>query len=453
MAEGILGLGTGQAASLNQDLIDRLKAAEKRARVEPLEKQIEDITTERESFKTINDKVAEVLEAIKPFDLFVSGGLTAFDQKSANTNGTSVTFEATDISKLNKGITSVDIKTLAQKDVYQSNAINAASKDALGDIGVLSIEVGGEKHDFNTADYANYQELSDAINAKTGIYASVDQVGDDSFRLIIKSEETGSSNALKISGSASQALGYTTDGTTVNSANQTLKAQNLTAEVDGVSYSVSSNVLNVNGLKMTAASTGVSSININDDKSQISTQIQNFITKYNELVDLVEAELGNNDSKISDKSALRDVLSQIKTQLFGQYGKNEDKSIFNYGFEIDKAGKLSLDTAKFNTAIEQDFTGLKDLFIGSAEKEGLGTKLKSVFDEMNFSGGLLNTFSGGIDSREETLKKEKENAQKALDDKYSQLAQRFASYSAIITGFEASFAGLKSIIQQANSGS
>lgn len=38
MAEGILGLGSGQGASLNQELIDKLKSAERKAQVEPIEK-------------------------------------------------------------------------------------------------------------------------------------------------------------------------------------------------------------------------------------------------------------------------------------------------------------------------------------------------------------------------------------------------------------------------------
>lgn len=451
MAEGVLGLGGGGAAALNQETIDKLKAAEKKARVDPIQTNLDNIVKEREVFTNINAKVKEVLDAIKPFDLFVSGGETAFDQKAATTSGTSVVFEATDVSKLDKGITTVDIKSLAQKDVYQSNAVNAASKDALGDIGTLTIQVGSDTHNFNTADYANYDELATAISAKTGISASVDQVGDDSFRLIIKSEESGTANALTISGAASQALGYTSDGTAVNAANHTLTAQNMSAEVDGVSYSVSSNVLNVSGLKITATATGVSSININDDKSQIATQMQNFVTKYNELVDLVEEELQNQDSKVSDRSNLRDILGQVKSKLFGEYGDSGDKSIFNFGFELNKAGKLSLDTAKFNTAIEDDFAGLKDLFVGTAAKEGLGTQLKSVLDEMSFSGGVLDSFENSIDGREKTLKEDKEKAQKALDDKYKQLSLQFGSYGAIIAGFEASFSGLKMMIQQSTS--
>ena len=453
MAEGILGLGTGQSASLNQELIDKLKGAERKAQVEPLETRLEDITSEREIYAQIDTKVSELLSAVKPFDLFVSGGTNAFEEKAATTSGDSVVFNASDASKLNNGITTVDIKGLAQKDVYQSDAINSASKDALGDIGTLSIEVDGTTHNFDTSTYSTYDELATAINDKTGIAASLDQVGDDSYRLVLKSESSGLANALSISGTASQALGFTTDGTTVNVANHTLTAQNMSLEVDGVAYSSAENKITVDGLDITATKLGTSSINISKDTSYIETQVQDFITKYNELVDLVSGEIDNADSPISDKSSLRTVLAQIKEKVFGSYGDSDDKSIFNYGFELDKSGKLSLDSAKFNDTLTNSPEELKDLFVGTAAKEGFGTQLKATLDEMNFSGGVLDSYEKGIDSREETLEEEKEKAVKDLDNKYSQLASQFAAYTAIISQFESSFSGLKMMIQESTSSS
>jgi len=36
MANGVLGLGSGQAASLNSELIEKLKTAERKSTVEPI---------------------------------------------------------------------------------------------------------------------------------------------------------------------------------------------------------------------------------------------------------------------------------------------------------------------------------------------------------------------------------------------------------------------------------
>lgn len=443
MAEGILGLGSGQASALNSDLIEKLKTAERKSTVEPYETKIENITTEKEVFANIQTKVSELLEAIKPFDLFVSGGVTAFEQKSATTSGDSVTFDAADVKSLNKGFTSVEVTQLAQKDVYQSNTFNAATKDTAINQGDLVIN--GQTFDTTNK---TYEQLATEITAKTGMNAAVDQVGSDSFRLVIKSEDTGIDNKLTISGAASQALGYTTDGTLINSANHILEAKNLIAKVDGVTYDVASNSITVDGLKITANKEGTSTINVVEDTTQVETQMQNFITKYNELVALVDSEAYNADSKIADKSAIRDIVNQVKTKLFGSYGENGDKSVFNFGIELAKDGGLSLDSKKFNEAVQNDITGLKDLFLGSAEKKGLGTLLKETLDEMKFSGGLLNTYETSMTSREKTLNDEKDKAEEALNKKYELLALQFSSYGAIINQMEASFSGLKMLIQQ-----
>ena len=447
MANGVLGLGSGGAASLNSELIDKLKTAERKSAVAPIETSIEKITKEKVTFASIQTKISELLDAIKPFDLFVSGGVTAFEQKSATTSGDSVTFDAADAKALKKGFTSVDVTKLAQKDVYQSESVSAAIKDSAINQGPLVIN--GETFDTTNK---TYQQLADEITAKSGMNASVEQVGTDAYRLVIKSEESGVDNKLIISGAASQALGYTTDGTAINSTNHTLTAQDMDATVDGIQYSVSSNNLTVDGLKITANKVGSSTINVTEDNSQVETLMKNFVTKYNEVVALIDTEVLSADSTLGDKSSIRSITSEIKDKLFGSYGSVGDKSVFNFGIELDKYGGLSLDSAKFNKAVQEDMPGLKDLFLGTAEKKGLGTTLKETLDNMKFTGGVLNTYESSMTKREATLNETKVKAEKSLDDKYQQLALQFSAYGALINQMESSFGGLKMIINQSTSG-
>ena len=85
------------------------------------------------------------------------------------------------------------------------------------------------------------------------------------------------------------------------------------------------------------------------------------------------------------------------------YGAAGDKSVFNFGIELDKFGGLSIDSKKFNEAVQKDMAGLKDLFLGSAEKKGLGTILKESLDEMTFTGGVLSTYESNMQTRENNL--------------------------------------------------
>ena len=441
MADGILGLGSGQAASLNNELIDKLKSAERESTVAPIETDIEDIATENEVFATIDEKVDELLETVKVFDLFVTGGATAFDQKSATTSGDSVVFNADDVSALNTGITTVNIQSLAQKDVYQSNTIDETIKDvAITGLGNLTIN-----STTFTTEGKTYEELADEINLTEGINASLEQVGSNLYRLVLKSDETGVDNALNISGSASTALGLDLED------NNILKAQNMEATVDGVAYSISSNNLEVDGLTISATKTGESSINISKDTSTIETSMNDFVSKYNELIGLIEDELYSSDSVIEDKSALRDIISQVKDKLFGSYGDNSDKSIFNYGFELGSTGVLSLDSIVFNAALEEDPEGMKNIFIGTAENKGIGTQLKELIDSMGYTEGIIGLYETSLQTREENLNDELVLAEETLEEKYSQLASQFASYSAIITQYESSFSGLSLMIEQSTS--
>ena len=441
MANGVLGLGAGQAASLNSDLIEKLKTAERKSAVAPIEAKIEKMVKEKETFSTIEKKVAELLESIKPFDLFVSGAVTAFEQKSATTSGDSVTFDAADVKALKKGFTSVDIKTLAQKDVYQTNDVTGVQKDQV--IGKGDLIVNGQV--FKT-DNLTYKQLADEINTKEGMSASLEQVGTDSYRLVIKSKESGLDNALLITGDAKSALGLDV------TENHKQTAQNMKATVDGVEYNVSSNSLVVDGLKISANKAGISTINVTEDNSQIEAQMKNFVDKYNELVALIETETLGSDSSLNDRSSIKGIVNQIKDKLFGSYGAAGDKSVFNFGIELDKFGGLSIDSKKFNEAVQKDMVGLKDLFIGSAEKKGLGTVLKETLDTMKFAGGVLNSYDAAMKTREKSLNENKEKAEKSLDVKYQQLALQFSSYGALINQMESSFSGLKLMIQQSVAG-
>ena len=141
-------------------------------------------------------------------------------------------------------------------------------------------------------------------------------------------------------------------------------------------------------------------------------------------------------------------MSDIKDKMFGSYGTNDDLNIFNFGFEIDKSGVLSLDSATFNEATESDIESLKSLFIGVAEDRGLGTQLKDYVDALDGFEGLLSSYETNMNTRLESLEEEQEKAIETLDNKYELLSAQFASYNAIINQFESQFSGLKLMIEQ-----
>lgn len=442
---------TGGAASLNGDLINKLREAEENAKVAPIDTQLENWDVELETITEIEGKVAELLTAVKQFDLFNSSG-NVFDQITASTTGDSAIFDAVDVSSLSSGTTTIDVTQLAQRDVYQSDTFSDA--DAVMTVGQnagdkLSVQIGSEAAiDFETAG-KTYQELADEINATDGLTASVEQVGDSDYRIIIKSTDFGLENALTITQTDASDVALASTLGYDDPLNHTLTAQNLEAQVDGVDYNVSSNTITIQGnLAITAVDEGESTISIQEDSGSIVPALEELVTAYNAVIDAIDGELLNAESAIEDTSSLRSILTNIKDKFFGEYG-SDDKSIFNYGFELDKTGHLSIDTTVLSERIADEGTdGLKDLFIGVAEDKGLGTQLKELIDDMNAYDGLISMYGDNMAERKTTLEEEREKAIETLDAKYDLMASQFSAYAGIIAQMEASFGGLSMMIEQ-----
>ena len=75
----------------------KIKNSRKKSYCWTIGNKIENITAEKRSFFKYWNKVSELLDAIKLLIYLFQVELTAFEQKSANTSGDSVTFDAADV--------------------------------------------------------------------------------------------------------------------------------------------------------------------------------------------------------------------------------------------------------------------------------------------------------------------------------------------------------------------
>ena len=453
MAEGILGLGQGQAASLNSDMLEKLKAVDRKATVEPIEKKLEKFESEKKVISDVTTKVNELFDAVKVFSLNQSTGTNAFQQKSANVSGDGVVFDSDDLSSLKTGSMRVQVQKLAQKDVWQSNPISGSKTDTVN-AGIITIN--GTNIDTSTM---SYTKLTEEINKISGVQASLVDSSDGKFRLAIKSTETGTANKINFNtkdisgndlGVSSGAAKLFGDGSALSDSLNVLKAQDMELKADGVNYSSSSNTVTIDGLKITATKeSGDSTINIENDTTTLSAQMKNFADKFNELRATIENEIYSADASVDNKGALRDMLATIKNELFGT--GSGDKSIFSFGFSLDeKSGDILFNQKDFEASIKNGTADLEALFAGTPDKKGIATSMDEAISVSGVTKNLLD-YEINMLEREERLKKDKEAAETTLDNKYSVMAQQFASYGVMINQMESSFSGLKMLILQSQS--
>ena len=448
MADGILGLGSSGSVDLSSELITKLKTAESKSVLDPITTNKEDTQAELDALTEIQTMVSDLLDLVDDFDLYTSG-TNIFDEITATTSGTSVSFDAADTSKLNPGTISVTVEQLAQKDVYQSNTISDITS-TITNGGTLSIKVGDTTYYFDTTG-KSYEDLVEEMSYYSKLDVNLEKVNNTDYRMIVKGTESGTANAVTISQSGTTNLGFNDTG------NHVLTAQNMEATIDGVDYDVSSNKLTMeSGLIIQAVSTGDSSINMERDTSTIVTRISDIATKYNDLVDLIDSyTLGDEDTAatISDSSTLKSMMSGIKEILFDSYGLNNEESMFKYGISFDSDGYMNVNTTTLTTAVTDNYDDLRELFVGYAEKEGLGTRLKTYLDSLDSSTGLLTTYEDRLNTYIDTLSDDYDTASEKLDEKYTAMATQFAAYTVLITQMENAFASLKLLIDTSTSDS
>ncbi len=377
MAEGVLGIAGGGSSALNQDVIDQLKAAERKATVEPIETKVE--TWDTESLKMTEIKTAN-LELIASFnDLTLDNTTNMFEKKAATTTGTAVSYDASDVSGLINGTTSITVTQLAQKDVYQTGVVsditalvdggqvdgdmitievsgapiyqsNNTSSDRSTDlvgageftitpngagaitittdatttwddlqeminsdenltasfvnnrlsvshtdeettlsiadtVGSVTTDLGMSRgRKFSTVDQT-YEQLAQTINANSKVSASMEQVGDDSYRMVIKSGESGTANTLSISQSGIDLQ--------IDTAQTSKYIVSTTADLEEINSGLGSSSIDI--------SIGVDSYNINTHWQSLDN-VRDSINSEAGLQDLVSASIVNNKLVLSSKT-------------------------------------------------------------------------------------------------------------------------------------------------------
>ncbi len=296
-----------------------------------------------------------------------SGTLTGFNSSAAS--GTDLTFTST---TANSDVTDLII-TAAQEP--------GGTTVTVPDTYTLSINIGDTTYNLDIGSGTTLTQLADMINDKTGgkITASLLNVGGTNpYKLIIKSNEVGASNAITFNSTSSAALknlGLDSASLSAVDGNHLQSATDASFTYNGVSITRTTNSITdlVNGATITlnekqTDTATQTNISITQDLSGIKDKMSSLVKAYNELmaslktttkydVDTKEAGTFQSASQVKNLSAA------INRQLLSQ--DENGRSILDYGISLDSTGTLSFDSTLFDTKISGHATELEDFFRGS----------------------------------------------------------------------------------------
>jgi flagellar hook-associated protein 2 len=438
----ISNLGVGSGLELSS-LLTQLTAAERQPLV-ALSARAASFTTKLSAYGTLQSSVGALQAAsAKLSSLSLFQGVKA--ASSFNTVLTA-TAETTAVA----GSYAINVSQLAQAQSLAAVGQTLAT-DSIGG-GTLNFDfTGGASTSVAVAADSTLEGIRDAINATkdVGVTASiVNDGGANPFRLVLVSSQTGEASSMTISvtgDTGTLTSLFNTDPVAGTVMTETVAAKNAQLTVNGLVISSATNTVSdsMQGVTLTLASKGDSTLTVARDTSSVSSAINAFVASYNSLLSTGAKLTGYNSdtqkgSALTGDSTLRNLQVSIRSVLTTpQSGSGADFTMLsNIGVSFQKDGTLAVDSAKLEAALSTNMDGVGKLFAGTVtDTAGYGKQLSAL--ALSFAGGSLKAAADGMT-----------NSIKRLDKQYDATETRI---NATVERYRAQFTQLDIAMSSMNS--
>jgi flagellar hook-associated protein 2 len=290
---------------------------------------------------------------------------------------------------------SFTVQQLAKEQRTYSNGIPSVGT-ALNQAGTLRLAVGtGDPKDISIATTDTIDDIIGKVNS-AGLRVSASSFYDGStYRIQLRGLDTGEANALSIT-EIGTSFGFDVPENTVQ------KAQDAKLTLDGFAIKSATNQVTgaVRGvtLALTAESATPITVSIDNDPDALKTKLNALVDSYNAVVAKVKDLAGTSASKAKDAnlagdSTLRSLTSRLSSALQTQSGSGAYGTLGSVGLSLDRSGKLSLDSTKFDKAMAADSPAVTKLLTGvDGGAQGVMDVVSSTVDAFTRTGtGVLAT--------------------------------------------------------------
>ncbi len=442
----------GLMSGLDTDsLISRMMAVEQRPiqllqqREAKYQAQISGVA----SLKSVLYGVQSAAGKLKESDDFAS-----FSATSSNEETLSVSASDT----ATPGHYQVEVTHLARAQQVRSAGFSGS--DATVGTGILTLQVGTQDSVEITIDSESHTlaGIAAAINeAEAGVTAGVVDDGNGNVYLTLLSPETGASNTITLTVSdddgnnddASGLSGLYTDSA-AHTLTETQAAQNAQVTVNGIAVERSGNTIDdlLDGVTLSLNQEDPGkpvTVEIAKDNSIAVNKVQSLVDKYNSLVDSLDklqsydAETGKTGLLLGD-SATNMIRSRMRRFLSLQVEGVDDSvnGLSRLGIEVDRDGKLSLDSDTLTTALEDHYDDVVRFFTQDEEgSEGLAVQLYDTLDNYAKSTGMLASKEDGLQASIDDIEDQIEGMSTRLAQREENLRSQFQALESLLAEYQA----------------
>jgi len=298
------------------------------------------------------------------------------------------------------------------------------------------------------------QGLADAINGTTGIgvTASVVHTDQNTYRLALTANSTGTASAFTVTNALSGGTGVTFGSTNA------VDATNASLLVNNIPVTSSTNTIQdiVPGLTITALRkdpTSVISVDVAPDSSGLETKVQAFVTAYNSLVQFADGQrtaAANGDAtSIGRDPVLNQLRNSLRTALLGTYSGQALTNLAQVGVEFTQTGTLQINDSVFSAAVTSNPSGVQSLFAGTS---GAFPAIATLLDGYSATTGFISTETTQLNAQISRMNQQISNMQDQLAQQKATLQQQYAAADAAISSLNSQSGALTNFSQSLGNG-
>lgn len=423
-----MGISFGSINSgLPKDIVKQLVAAEK-IPLQGMNEKKDKINSKKSLLADLTGRV----EKLKG-NIYANKGNRSFRELAINVSGEGVSANV-DKNIAEPGNYQLEVVQLAQKSSAISNGVEDKDKTYLG-VGYIQYELpnGESKEVYVDQEHSSLSGVAKLINAdaENGMRANVVNSGDGSdepWKIIISLEETGDGNKATFPNL------YMVDGEVDIWFENERAAQDAKVKLDGFEIELPSNQATdlIPGvtLDLKKAKPGEEiSIEVTEDVGKIATKMQDIVQSINDVLSFIKEQNALDETTDTSRTlggdiTLQTIESRLRSAIFStiktDYGP---KRVSDLGLSFQRNGLVTLDEAKFKTALESNYKEVSQIVAGKYTQEN--GKVDGFIDHLeNVVEGALKRPAGTLTSRKEGLNSQIKQIDRRIEQKERQIEQK-----------------------------
>ncbi|NKF50213.1 flagellar filament capping protein FliD [Shewanella sp. WXL01] len=375
---------------------------------------------------------------------------SSVNQRTVST-GESMYVSAEATSSAKAGSYEIQVEQLAK-----SHKVGGAFKsDAAQTVGAGSIDltIGSESFSVDIEATDDLNAIAAKVNDATdniGVTATV-ITSDGGSRIVFTSDTEGTDSQISVNATDTSGTGLSD---MFNGANLTevQAAQNSIVHIDGQKLTSQTNEVSnaISGvtLELTKADLNeTTTLKIGLDEEGVKENIQGFVDAYNSLVESI-TDLSTYDTEKEEAAALqgdsllRSLSSQLRSIVSDRVddGNGNTTALYDIGVELDRYGKLNIDSSKLDETIKNDMDSLENLF--AKDTVGLAVQFDELAENYVKSGGLIDSRNNSYTEETKRLADQREAFELKMTQLEARLTKQFNAMDLVVASLNAESAGL-----------